>query len=529
MHVIICSVIIGETKYMATIFLVKNRLFLIIRGPDKDKPTPESVVSLLSPLLTYVEKKQTQEQRRGGRELVTKTATKQLFSFDFRNRMVTFFGAYERVKHTLLAMGHKVEFVDLSPEEDPSIFQPRWDLLLSRKIELRPSQERFLLEMLSNRCGRFLCPTGWGKSFSIFALCVLLPKAKILVTSYSQSVIDKTIYTDLLLNGIDVGLITSKRRTREGRVMCVSSGCLHHVPDMFDIMVADEAHELATDSRITQITRFGRARVFALSASHGDRTDGGDNRLAAFFGPIRVNISYNEALQEDAVAPIEVIAREVNLPSDPARGYKGRFRTPLAIWRNDYRNSLIAQDARSYPEDMVLISCTTLEHVLQLKRLIPEAIIVFADKPLKPATVRKFKRANLFYPGWRPMTPDRLTSLFKYMAKGPKRIFIATPVISVGVNLRPLSVLIRADGQASAIKSTQLPGRVSRRFPEKNVGIVHDYVDNFASPERSAWYKRNATYKRHGWKVTVLAETGQASRGFQDEDTENSKAPKHYR
>lgn len=507
---------------MATIFLTKNRLFLLVQGEDKNAPTPEPVVQLLTPLLTYVAK--VQESAEYGRKQVTRAEVRQLFSFDFRKRLVTFFGTFSDVKRTLMQAGYKVVFRDLNPEKDKRVFQPRWDLLNSVGVTLRPSQEKFMLELLSNRCGRFSCPTGWGKSFSIFVLATLLPKARILVTSYSASVIDKTIYTDLLLNGIDVGLITSKRKTRPARVMCVSSGCLHKVGDEFDILIADEAHELATDTRITPLTRFGRARLFGFSASHGDRVDGCDARLAALFGPMRIAITYDEAVRENAVIPIRVIAREVTMPTDPAKDLKGRQRLPLSIWGNHYRNMLIAEDARSYPDEMVLISCTTLEHVLHLSKLLPEALLVYSAAPLQPKRFRKLWRAGLIDESWKPMTESRLSWLFNYMAKGPKKIFIASPVVSVGVNLKPLSVLIRADAQASAIKSTQIPGRTSRKHGEKKFGIVRDYFDKFAEPERGSWYRRRSTYLRHGWDVTVLDERGRAiSGGSHYEDSEDGQ------
>ena len=70
------------------------------------------------------------------------------------------------------------------------------------------------------------------------------------------------------------------------------------------------------------------------------------------------------------------------------------------------------------------------------------------------------------------------------------------------VDFPQLSVLIRAEGAISEVSSTQIPGRVSRLFEGKHVGVLIDFDDKFNewAQERSA--KRFAFYRRKGWLIT---------------------------
>jgi superfamily II DNA or RNA helicase len=70
------------------------------------------------------------------------------------------------------------------------------------------------------------------------------------------------------------------------------------------------------------------------------------------------------------------------------------------------------------------------------------------------------------------------------------RIIIATSIFDEGIDIPHLKHLIIAAGGKSAIRTTQRIGRVLRRFPGKNVAMVHDFVDN------CRWLKKHYLERR---------------------------------
>src|ERR1035437_6638258 len=52
------------------------------------------------------------------------------FILDHRGRVSTSAGFYKRITDLLEARGYRVELDDLSPPEDPTIFEPQWDRIL---------------------------------------------------------------------------------------------------------------------------------------------------------------------------------------------------------------------------------------------------------------------------------------------------------------------------------------------------------------------------------------------------------------
>jgi hypothetical protein len=80
---------------------------------------------------------------------------------------------------------------------------------------------------------------------------------------------------------------------------------------------------------------------------------------------------------------------------------------------------------------------------------------------------------------------------------------VATKILNVGVNMRYLAALCRADGMGSGIAATQIPGRTARRIHEapdsKLVGRVYDYLDQFNTGCAGKAKKREKIYAKHGW------------------------------
>src|SRR5690606_33633108 len=197
------------------------------------------------------------------------------------------------------------------------------------------------------------------------AVALLFPKARIDYVCARTTVL-RDIYRELVGLGVDAGIISgSKRSNEQARVRAYTPRCLHYGDFDADIVLADEVHLLAADSYPGLLTRYRRAKMFGFSASP-ERADGKHARIEALFGQRLIEISTAEATRRGLVAPVEVRWRVVDSDRDPAAGAQHDVTfARRAIWTNKFRNQIIAEDARSYGEDVqVLIVVSTTEHAM---------------------------------------------------------------------------------------------------------------------------------------------------------------------
>ena len=108
--------------------------------------------------------------------------------------------------------------------------------------------------------------------------------------------------------------------------MCVLAGSLHHAIQWKpDVLIADEVHELATDSMFDVFAEFRFARMIGLSANFDDRFDKADFELEGVFGPLVAELSYPDAQKHGLVVPASVIAArdEARAHADPIAEFIG--------------------------------------------------------------------------------------------------------------------------------------------------------------------------------------------------------------
>lgn len=417
---------------------------------------------------------------------------------------ITNAGYLPRIKKVFEERGYRVEVCDLRPHPNPEKFTPHWPNV--ERFEFRPGQLEALRAVASSSRGRIWWPTGGGKSFLVPLICLLYPKLEIVVTTRHSAPLED-LFANLSDHLPSVGVYHSKQKRTGRRVMCYSAGCLHHAdPDTTDLLIADEVHELATDSMFEKFAKFRRSRMLGLSANMDDRWDGADFELEGLFGPVIAKLTYEEGVSQGSIVPIRVLWRDVHLDRNPADGYTDIARKRHGLWRNEARNKLIAQDAQSFPDDhQVLITVATFDHACHLKKLLPEFTLVYAPSDNKEPLIDRYVRWGLLSEDEPAMTRHRLEMLKNRFEDGRLKKVIATTVWNRGVNFRQLQVLIRADGASSAIADTQIPGRLSRTHEgiDKPCGILIDYRDQFDSALAGQARKRFRDYKDKKWENIV--------------------------
>lgn len=468
------------------------------------EPSTPEVKSIAVPLLTFTEK-----EFLHGPELTLAKRTNQptvrfkewaCYSYDYQGRIATPFGFFWRLGKAFKQYGYAVALADCSPAK-PEVFSPYWDNLEIQGLKLRHRQRELLETMVASRCGRIDCAPGFGKTFSIGCLALVLPKARIDVVTKSKTVAAERIYPELAGMLPSVGLVTSGVKRTGRRVMVYTAGSYHHTPGDAHILIGDECHELASDSFAGKLGFSSESRNFGLSATHDKRFDGKDFRLEGIFGPVIFRIGYQEAQDNKLVVPIQVRWRSVFSDFDPSEGAIGALKNKRGIWTNDFRNDLIAADARSYDDDtQVLIVCATIEHAVHLKRRLPEFKLVYAENGMSARDRHVYIKQGYLPKNEPLMTAERRRMLTQLFEKGKIKKAIVTTVWNVGVSFNNLSVLIRADAGGSAIGNTQIPGRVSRTADGKSFGVVHDYLDQFSYGFRRKAMTRSASYKENGWQ-----------------------------
>jgi superfamily II DNA or RNA helicase len=385
--------------------------------------------------------------------------------------------------------------------------KPDWSRL-DPNIRFRSNQREILEAMLAADRGRIIVPTAVGKSFLIQQYVTLLPKARIIVCTYSNQVL-RQLYTDInrALNGRAGLCCGEEKKFPDARVVCVSSGLLHHYfhekgEQNVDSLLLDEVHEHGSVKRLEILERVQYAKMFGLSANK-TRSDRAEFRINGIFGPVLAEMTYDEAVEKDLITPIWTIWVPVRSNSDPVRYYNTfTEREKYGMWRYEKRNKIIADAARLFSdEEQVLISVKTIDHALHLHKLLPEYTVVYSTADSK--TLSRFFRLNLLK-GIPPMTPERLRYLKNQFSNGTLKKAIATSVWSRGVNFPELSVLVRADGSNSCIADVQWPGRTSRKHEGKEVSLVVDFTDEFNEAFHHRSLERRRRYSINKWTQISL-------------------------
>jgi len=363
---------------------------------------------------------------------------------------------------------------------------------------LREGQDEVLLKVASHDGGLLVGGTGIGKSFLIVQICKMYPSLKIVIVSPRISVVN-TLHGRLLkeLGSAQVAKVGAGGDSKsEKRVTIATARSILKAPIRdCDLLLFDEVHNVGYNQIADHLAYVEKGRKFGFTATPSGRCDGAELVMEALFGGRLIDIPYADAVDKGLVTPIEVLLYG-GVEGPDVTGSQSVVQKRHAYWRNEKRNSRIAQVARSFPaEEQVLIMVETLEHAINLHKLLPEYTVVSYGTPGKDklggVDTKQYKTSQ-----------KELDSLREQFAAGTLKKVLATTVWREGVDFCGLSVLIRADGQSSQIASMQIPGRLSRLSEGKNVGVLVDFEDNFCTWAYNRSQARLAIYRRAHWKIT---------------------------
>lgn len=472
---------------------------LIDLSPDGKSALPEELKAVIEPNLIYTYVKQVYGQR--GRPTKPKLIfeKRRLYRYDNNGRLVCGKGLLNKIKSIAENYGAEVLVVTKDPAHlKPDRYDQDLDLVRETFI-FRPRQEECLEVIAKSDCGIIDAVPGFGKGELIAMMALLYPKAKIDVVTVGKDLIEKTVrkLRQYLPSVGQVGIGQNYR----GRITVYSADSLHLSEGTADFLIVDEAHLLMAPSYGPALAKYRFSRNFAFTATPTGRMDRADAKMESLFGPVIFKLAYDEAVELGLVVPIRVEWVDAFCPN-PVPDKTGVSKKRWGIWRNKWRNELIAEKVRKYMNDQVLILVATIEHALYLRKFLPEFQLCYDT--MKPDDKKFYVKHGLMDADEEIMTPQRREEMRLAFEDGKLKHVIATSVWATGVSFDALPVMVWAAGGSSEIKSTQVPGRVSRihEASGKKLGILIDCCDQFDDGFCRQADVRCRHYKKHGWENT---------------------------
>jgi superfamily II DNA or RNA helicase len=419
-------------------------------------------------------------------------------------------GTTARVTELLRKQGYNVIFEDRRP---PILPEPKYE-----NVEpMREGQPELLAAVIANDHGIICSPTGTGKSWLIRQLPRLWPEAKFIICSPFSGIIRQTARElQFMFGPNEVGVVGMGRYEPNCRITCSTAQSLLkcRLSDC-QVFIFDEVHRAGGKKTLETLCHVDNARMYGFSASPKGRSDNSDLEVEGVFGPIIATIDYEEAQRDGLVVPITVEMHS-------CEGFNTwEYSTTNArerhlIWRHTERNKLIAGMARQaiqrFGEDVqIMISVSKVEHAVHLGKYLPDFQLVYAS--MNKADRFRWERDKLIPPRAHPLTPTQRANIDIAFRDGTLKRAIATGVWSTGMDFPKLNVLIRADGQASSIASTQIPGRVTRVAEGKEMGIVMDVDDAHDELLHKRAKRRMTEYRKKGWTIIEVNQPATAGKG----------------
>ena len=410
-------------------------------------------------------------------------------------------GLLERAMSVLSKAGYQPEYSDLRPSRLP-VADP------SKLTGLRPGQLEVLEAIAKADSGIVDALTGFGKGVLIEKVIEMYPRQRHAVITKSKSVCNQ-LYQRLKARFPKAGVRNSDHNVEGNPMVCTAGSVAHLELDKLDVVQLDEVHELLVPSFLEHYPQFSGCKMISYSASPDQRMDNSGLAMEAYFGNKIAKVDYQEGVDLGLVVPIEVWKVDWGCkPVDVIRSFKSDVRRMrMGYWGNLARNNAISRvvyeevPRRLADKDpQILILVDKVEHALELKKCLPDFEVVYGQ--MDAETAEHFRSTKLL--SGNPVTKKEVEAIRKRFTAGEARRVIATGIWSTGVDFPQLSVIIRADGGASAIKDIQMPGRVCRISSGKDKGILVDFADSFDVWAARRSKTRFQSYKEKEWDVVSV-------------------------
>lgn len=238
--------------------------------------------------------------------------------------LYTMQGFAHRILEHCRSIGAKYEFVDLRTP------MPKPDYARAFK-GLRPYQVELVGKMLASGGGILHGATGMGKTVCSAAIIRAYDRDELISRGTPTCVFacpDKDVnrknweeFTKLFPDR-DVGIYMSGAHKPSDDIVCVTLDSLDNIdPRTTGLLIVDEMHASASDTRAQKIAEFAKARRWGVSATPLGRFDGKDLVSEGLYGPVVATFSYQDGVRSGALVPIQVYWVESPVPTAGLEAY----------------------------------------------------------------------------------------------------------------------------------------------------------------------------------------------------------------
>jgi len=391
-------------------------------------------------------------------------------------------GFAKRVKDHLTQGGYEVAVVDARTPMPAPDFTKAF-------AGLREYQYELVYNLLMSGGGILSTATGAGKTYIIRALCnaysheaLKMRGTPTIVVAVPDKDITQKNFDDLtrLLPDRDVGLIMSGRNKPSDDIQVITLDSLHKLEaEDVGVLIVDEMHTAASDSRAQELLRFTKARFWGVSATPDGRFDGKDTVAEGIFGPIVARFTYQDGVKAGCLVPIKVFwidCPEPNIGLENYERYQTRDKRYLwGVYNNRPLNELIGRIYAGLPADLQALGMLQFtKHMEQVLRGCAKAGVNPMPTQVHAGTDAKEFPASSFW-HVHAISPKERRELYDVVKSGQTSKIISTFVYKQGVDFPNLRVVINIGGGGSEIVSKQVPGRASRKADGKDGAYIIEF------------------------------------------------------
>ncbi len=386
--------------------------------------------------------------------------------------VMTYQGLWKRVKQTAEDFGYEVHV------HNNCVEMSRADLL--KMHGFRFSQKELTVRaLIQEDSGCIGAPTRFGKTTIMVNICRAYWREPTVICAPGLDLI-KQLYDDVkkALPDRDVTRVTSAK-SRQGDVVVCSLDSLHHCNHgLTRVLLIDEPHSVAADSRIPQIKNFINARKLGLGATLDGRYDQRNLVIEGLIGPRLANRTYADAVAEGAICPIRVI--HLILKFDPwnVSAMYGRPQVmKRLLWQSDRVAGLVKLISDELPKEW--------QTLLFIKN---EDQAEFFHKRLEDMGIPIAMAKLLTTKGRRNLTEDIRQSVYNRV--------ICSDIYVQGVTFSDMRALMNLSSGGPYTSAVQKPGRLAeiRHDIGKRLGLMFDitfvpsfYPSNDSMPDQGWW------------------------------------------
>lgn len=340
-----------------------------------------------------------------------------------------------------------------------------------KKFKYRDYQEEAIDYCLKHKRAIVDSPTGSGKTLIMAGIIAALqadnPDVTVTVF-FGKKQLQQQTYKFFQQCGIKNLGYNSGEGYEHGNIMCTTVQSIDRIIDTHldqsECMMVDEAHEFCVgDSRIAVIESFPNATFrFGFTAtpqSESPKTVNARMVLEGAFGAVYNTRSAEDLIKDGSLAKpiIQIIEQEPEKSPDPDISYLDAYEEYIV--ENEARNKkigkLVESIYKSKPKSKVLILVKNLQHVENLKEVVPNYYTIEGKDDIE----------------------TRYEVINKFVASEEACTIIGTNVLQTGISIDEITHMVNARGLEGEIPTIQGLGRGTRKAEGKDTMYFYDFYD----------------------------------------------------